>query len=215
MIQLAGDELVYRRVDAGSALAERVGQLAEGLELHRLDPDREVGETLAHQRIVGGGLAAAPPRARELDQVLEEQLGARGGRQHVALVEERGVRHRPAVVELPDEVRARDAHVLEEHLVEPGVAGHLHERAHGDARGLHVDQDVGDAAMFRRVGIGADEAEHPVGVLRARGPDLLAVHHELVADDLRARAQGGQVGARAGLGVSLAPISSAFRIFGR
>src|SRR5215510_13936424 len=34
--------------------------------------------------------------------------------------------------------RVRDANVVEEHLVELGVAGDLHERPYGDARRLHV-----------------------------------------------------------------------------
>ena len=39
-----------------------------------------------------------------------------------------------------DHVLARHAHVVEEHLVEPGDAGHLDERPDRDAGTLHVDQ---------------------------------------------------------------------------
>src|SRR6266481_3781582 len=92
----------------------------------------------------------------------------------------RGSPGRPAVVEPADEVRARYVDVLEEHLVEAGIAGHLHERAHGDAGTLHVDQEIGDAAVLRRVGIGTHEAEDPVRELRVRRPDLLPVDDELV-----------------------------------
>jgi hypothetical protein len=108
-------------------------------------------------------------------------------------------------VQLADQVGARNADILEEHLVEPGIAGHLHERTHRDAGRLHVDQDVGDATVLRRLRVGADETEHPVGVLRPGGPDLLAVHDELVPDDRGARAERCEIGARAGLGVSLTP----------
>ena len=43
----------------GGPLAERVGELAVGVELHRLDADREVGEPLADHRIVGRRAAVA------------------------------------------------------------------------------------------------------------------------------------------------------------
>jgi hypothetical protein len=50
------------------------------------------------------------------------------------------------------------AHVLEEDLVEVGLARHLAERADVDAGRLHVDQHVGDAVVLRRVGLGATRA---------------------------------------------------------
>jgi len=91
-----------------------------------------------------GSLLAGPPfrrlRAREPHQLLEGLLRTHGRAQHVALVGEGGVRHLPAGVQLPYQVRARHAHVLEEDLVEAGVARHLHERAHADAGRPHVDQ---------------------------------------------------------------------------
>src|SRR5207245_1228809 len=95
--------------------------------------------------------------------------------------------------------------VREEDLVEAGVARHLHERAHADSGRPHVDQDVGDAGVLGRVRVGAHQTEHPVRVLRVGGPHLLPVHHEGVAAQLRARAERGQVRARARLRVALAP----------
>ncbi len=56
-----------------------------------------------------------------------------------------------------------------------------------------------------RLGIAARDEDRPVGPVRARGPDLLAVDHPVVAVALGARAQAGQVGAGAGLGEELAP----------
>ena len=41
--------------------------------------------------------------------------------------------------------------------------------------------------MLGRFGIRAHQAEHHVGVMRARGPYLLTVDYEFVADDLGAR----------------------------
>ena len=59
--------------------------------------------------------------------------------------------------------------------------------------------------MLGRVGIGAHEAEAPVGVVRARRPHLLPVDDELVADELGARAQAREVAPRVGLAHPEAP----------
>ena len=95
----------------------------------------------------------------------------------------------------PDQVRLRDAHVGEEHLVEVAEVrvAELGERPALDAGRRHVDDQRADALVLRRVGIGAHEAEAPVGVVRARRPHLLAVHDELVADRAR-RASAGSRG---------------------
>ncbi len=120
-------------------------------------------------------------------------------------MEERSVGDDPSFVELGDQVFARHPDVVEENFVKAAIAGHLHQRTHGDSGRVHVDHDVRNAAMLGRLGVGAHQAEHHVCVLRARGPDFLAVDDELVADDFRARFQRSEIGARAGLRISLAP----------
>ena len=70
---------------------------------------------------------------------------------------------------------------------------------------LHVGQQEGDALLLLRVRVGADQQEDPVGVLRQRGPGLLAVDDVVVALAHRARLEAGEVGAGAGLGEALAP----------
>ena len=99
------------------------------------------------------------------------------------------------------------AHVGEEHLVEVAevLVGELGERPALDARRLHVDDQRADALVLRRVGIGAHEAEAPVGVVRARRPHLLAVDDELVAVEHGARLQAREVAAGAGLAHAEAP----------
>ena len=59
--------------------------------------------------------------------------------------------------------------------------------------------------MLRGVGVGAGEQDHPVGVLGAGGPDLLAVDDVVVAVADGAGLEGGEVGAGAGLAEALAP----------
>jgi hypothetical protein len=117
----------------------------------------------------------------------------------------RGVSDLPSLIQLSDEVLPRYSHVLEEHLVEAFVARHLHQRPDGDPGRLHVDQNVGDAVVLRRAWVGTGEAKHPIGELRVRSPNLLAVDNEKVADQLRARLERRQIGAGSRLGVALTP----------
>ena len=58
---------------------------------------------------------------------------------------------------------------------------------------------------FGDLGVGARDEHAPLGVLRARGPHLLAVDDPLVAVLDRARLERRQVGAGLGLGEALAP----------
>ena len=121
----------------------------------------------------------------------------------------------PALVQRPDEVFLRHHDVLEKHLVEMPVAVEQHERAHGDPRRLHIDQQIADAVVLRRVGVGAHQEETPVGEMRARGPDLLPVDDEMVALVDGAGAQTGEIGAGARPGIALTPDLVARRICGR
>ena len=63
----------------------------------------------------------------------------------------------------------------------PIVAGHRLERLHLDARASHGNEHVADARVLRRLGLGADEREHHLGLVRGAGPDLLPVDQEVVA----------------------------------
>ena len=101
--------------------------------------------------------------------------------QTTALVFERGVGHEPALSATADDLVFWHAHIGKEHLVERGLAGHRHERAHLDARCVHLEQQIADALVFGRLGFGAHETEYPIRVLRARSPDLLSVDDKFVA----------------------------------
>ncbi len=104
----------------------------------------------------------------------------------------------PALVELADQVLGRDRHVVEEHLVEVEVVGRHDrpERAPGQAGAVGRDHQHAQAAVLGGVGVGADEGQDHVGVVRARRPHLLAVDDEPVAVEHGPGAQAGQVGAR-------------------
>ena len=74
-----------------------------------------------------------------------------------------------------------------------------------DAVLAHRHEQVGDALVLGRVAVGAGQHEAPVGPVGQRGPHLLAVDHPLVAVELGAGLDVGEVGAGVGLAVALAP----------
>ena len=97
------------------------------------------------------------------------------------------------------------AHVGQVHLVELGLAGDLAQRPHLDAGRVHVEREVGEAAVLRDVGVGAGH-EHPaVGHVGERVPHLLAVDDPLVAVAHGTGRERREVAAGAGLAEQLAP----------
>ena len=75
----------------------------------------------------------------------------------------------------PTRQSSRDEHVVEEDLVEQRLPGRSRRSGRTSMPGaLHVDEEVGDALVLRRVGVGAGEADALVGALGDRVPHLLA-----------------------------------------
>src|SRR5262249_52619301 len=74
-----------------------------------------------------------------------------------------------------------------------------------DARRLHRQEEEREPLVLRRLRVAPRDENRPVGPMRARGPDLLAVDHPLIALARRPRAQTGQVGAGGGLREQLTP----------
>ena len=84
------------------------------------------------------------------------------------------------------------------------------DRAHSDAGRLHVDQQERNAFLDLGGGIGANEEETPIGMLRHRRPGLLAVDAVIflaviTGETLGAGAQRCKIGTGAGFGITLAP----------
>ena len=111
----------------------------------------------------------------------------------------------PALVFFTNQVLGGHFDVVEEHFVDFALAVQQLDGTHGDALGLHVHQQEGDAGLRLALGAGAHQVEHPVAMLAQGGPGLLAVDDVLVAHALGAGLDGGEVGARAGFAVALAP----------
>ena len=83
------------------------------------------------------------------------------------LESERRRRDVPAAVLFAQQVRGGYGDVVEVRLVEPGAPRHLLDRRVADAGRLHVDEQVRDALMLRRLRVGAREDVDPVRVGRA------------------------------------------------
>src|SRR5207249_5799074 len=122
-----------------------------------------------------------------------------------ALVGERVHRDAPAPVLRSDHVVARDRDGVEEDLVELGATRQLPERPDGDARRLHVDDEVGDAPVLRGRRVRAGEADRPPREPREARPHLLPREAVAVALAVGPGADRRQVGTGAGLAEELAP----------
>jgi hypothetical protein len=182
----------------------RARSRAWGRELEALRDDVEVREPLSHRLVLDRGPSAAPALARELDEAAEAACTA-ARTDSDALVHERREGDVPPVADGAEPVRIRHPDVGEEDLVEGGAAVDLLDRPRLHARALHVDDEVGEALVLGRVGVGPRD-DHPVaGVVGAGAPDLLAVDDPLVAVAHRGGAEAGEVRSGGGLAEELAP----------
>ena len=125
--------------------------------------------------------------------------------ERAALVQQRRHRDLPALAFLAEPVRHRHLDVVEEDLVELRLARDLPERPHLDAGRVHVDDQVGQVAIPRRVRVALRDEDAKVCDVGERRPDLLPVHDVGVAAPLGAGARGREVGAGIGLREALAP----------
>src|SRR5262249_30137113 len=105
----------------------------------------------------------------------------------------------------PDEALVGNERVREEHLVELRLVRDLAQWSYLDTGSAHVEDEVRDPAVLRRLGIGAGEAHAPVRELGVARPHLLTVQQPTTFGGLGARAHRREVAAGTGLAEELAP----------
>ena len=120
-------------------------------------------------------------------------------------MQQRRHRHLPALALVAQAVLDGHLDVAEEDLVELRLARDLPQRPHLDPGRVHVDEEVGEVPVARRVRVALRDEDAEVGDVRERRPHLLPVDDVDVAAALGARARGGEVGARVRLREALAP----------
>ena len=158
-----------------------------------------------HRRVLDERLAVAPERARGLHELVEGGGVARDPAERVAAALEA---ERRRAIPIPGEAgeligTSRRALVMKDR--EERATRDLLERAYFHPRLAHVQEDARDPLVLGHLGIGAAQQQAPVGDGPARRPDLLAIDEEVIALVLGPRLEAGEVGARVGLGVELAP----------
>ena len=142
------EELHDRRLRARLEPALEPRQRSAVEQPHDLDVDVGARDRLAYDGIARAReLAGAGAHVVERDPLehllLERETGA-------PLVREGRHRDLPAVVDPADDVRAGHRNGVEEDLAELGRAGQLAEGADRDPRALHVEDEVGEAAVLRQ-----------------------------------------------------------------
>ena len=138
------------------------------------------------------GLAVIAQFGRgHLTDTLDTALGAGNARNAGTLVRQQELGAGPALVLVIDTVLDRHLDVLEPNLVDLMLAAQGDDRAHGDAGGLHIDQQEGDAFLDLGVRVGTDQTEDPVGILRHRGPAGSVKRSALVFNEARSEPAPG------------------------
>src|SRR5690606_4398170 len=139
------------------------------------------GDLGPEQRVFQQRLATLLLLGGDLLQVAQGRLGRTDTGQASTLVGQQVLGAGPALVLFAYQVLDRYPHVVEEHFVDFVVAVQGDDRAYGNTRGSHVDQQEGNATLLLGFRIDAHQAEDHVGVLAQGGPGLLAVDDVVVA----------------------------------
>ncbi len=165
-----------------------------------------------HHLLARGGRGRHLMLAEQRDEAFGGGLEPRGRTQHQPALEARG-RHRdvPPFAFARDAVLDRHAHFVEEQLGKARIAVELADRAARDPRGVEVEQDETQPLVPLRLGVGAEQAEPPVGEARAARPGLLAGDDIMVAVADRLRRDRRHVRPGIGLGPCLRPDHLALR----
>ena len=205
LVHLGRNQLADRPLRPGVAGLRTVACPPVG-EAQRLGLTPEVDHPVTghrQRRSVERPLALVPDANQVADGA--RTLAGHTAPQGDAFVHERGHRSTPAAADLAEDMVVRDADVVEEDLVELGLACDLVERPDLDPLGLHVQQEVGHALVLGLLRVGSGDQHPPPGNMGQRGPDLLAVDDPLVAIAHGPGGKPGHIGTGTGLAEQLAP----------
>ncbi len=159
-----------RALRTGNPQLHRRRQRAHRPQPQALGADLQAGDLVANERVVR--MAAL---ARQLDQLVERarEPDRRRGADARTLVHQRRDRDHPTVALTADDVLVGHVGVLDEELVELRLAGDLAQRPDLDLLLLHVHEEVGEALVLGRVGVGAGDEHAPLGLVGEGRPHLL------------------------------------------
>ena len=87
----------------------------------------------------------------------------------------------------------REAQRRRKSLTKRRRTGYELYRFNGHAGLVHLKQDKTNSFMLRRTWIGSHECEHPVGVVRARRPNLLPIDDKVITLQYCSRLQTGEI----------------------
>ena len=189
--QRRGDQLADRGFRARRLAARQGGLGAQPRQPQALGAHIPVGDLFAQRRVLD-------PRARQRGdaggQIHDLPVVAGAAADGVALVHQRDDRDPPALAHRADALAVLHPQVGEVDLVEARGARHLVDRAHVDGRIVHVDPEHREAPVLRHVGIGAGDHDAEVRIVRAGGPDLLAVDDPVTGAVVRLHGAGARRG---------------------
>ena len=141
----------------------------------------------------------------EQDRDGSPALPTRSAAERHPLAHQRRDGHPPALPFLAEHVLVRDAHVVQEDLVEFCFASDLIQRPHLDAWRVHVEHEIREAVVLGNVRVGARDEQPPLRYVRECRPGLLAVDHPRVSVAHRARRESGDIRSRRGFAEELTP----------
>ncbi|MNI69453.1 hypothetical protein D3C73_1251990 [compost metagenome] len=130
---------------------------------------------------------------RHAEDLLQRMAGVLGAAREQPFKAQQRLGDAPTGVQLANQIGARHPHLVKEHFAEFLVAGQRPDRAPTDAGAGKVNQQETDARLLFDGLVGAHQHEHVGGVLRQRGPGLLAGDDKVAAVHHRLAAQGRQV----------------------
>ncbi|CAI8235022.1 MAG: Uncharacterised protein [Alphaproteobacteria bacterium] len=137
--------------------------------------------------------------ARNIAQAVNGFFGARDPGNTRALIAEQKFGNGPPLILFTDKIFGRHTHIGQKHFIDFMAAINGDDRLHFNARCVHIDEQEGNAFLRLALAAGAHKAEHPIGMLRQSGPNLMAINDIFIAIQFGFGFQTGKVRTGTGL----------------